>query len=449
MQPYAKLTFNLLSVPDQCIEMESRTIHELNIAPAKMGRVIVVGGGFGGLSVAQILFGNDLQVVIIDRNNYHQFQPLLYQVATSGLEPTAISFPIRGILRDYRDVHFRMATVTAVDTKANIVHTTIGDLSYDYLVLAAGADTNYFGNKNIEQNSLPLKSISEALALRNQIYRTMEAAIDIEDQEERQPYLNFVIVGGGPTGVELSGAVVELRNKILPRDYPGIDFTKMRVILMNAGGRLLDTFSEKSSEQTLLDLQAMGVEVMLNTKVTDYNDNTVYYNDGQALGTRNLVWASGVIANKIPGIENLGRGARITVNDYNLVDGLDNVYAVGDQAIMSSSPHPQVAQVAMQQGQLVAKNILRHIRNQPQQPFKYIDKGSMATIGRNRAVVELKNLKLNGFIAWLMWLFVHLLFIIGVRNRFTVMWDWAWSYITREQPLRSIIVARRKSSDTN
>lgn len=409
-----------------------------------MGRVVIIGGGFAGISVAKALRKSNLQIVMIDRNNYHQFQPLLYQVATSGLEPTAISFPLRAVFRGYPDFHFRMATVTAVDTDRNVVKTTIGDLSYDYLVTAAGADTNYFSMANIEKNSLSLKTIGEALALRNQIYRTMEAAIDVTDSVQLQSYLNFVIVGGGATGVELAGAVVELRNKILPRDYPEIDFSKMRVILMSAGGRLLEAFSEESSAQTLKDLTQMGVEVILNAQVADYMDNTVYYNGEMTLAARNLVWASGIIANRIDGIDKLGRGARIVVDEFNRIEGSQNIFAIGDQAIMTSTPHPQVAQVATQQGTKVGENIMRIMLNKELSPFVYRDKGSMATIGRNRAVAEIGKWRLHGIIAWIMWLFVHLLFIIGVRNKFTVMWDWAWSYITREQPLRSIVEIRKK-----
>lgn len=416
-----------------------------NIPAAKVARVVIVGGGFGGLAVAKALRRSSLQVVLIDKNNYHQFQPLLYQVATSGLEPTAISFPIRGVFRKHSNFHFRMASVIGVDTHSRIVKSSIGEIEYDYLVLAAGADTNYFSMENVRQNAMPLKSVSEALALRNQIYRTMEIAIDETDEDERQTYLNFVIVGGGATGVELAGAVVELRNRILPRDYPEMDFSKMRVILMNATDRLLEAFSQQSSMQTLSDLRAMGVEVMLNAKVTDYHDNEVFYNNGQTIKCRNMVWASGITANRVDGIDSVGRGGRIIVDSYNSVNGLSNVYAIGDQAIMESTPHPQVAQVALQQGRNVGLNIIRINENRSQKPFLYRDKGSMATIGRNRAVAELGQIKLSGFIAWVMWLFVHLLFILGVRNRFTVVTDWAWSYITRDQPLRSIIEARRRS----
>lgn len=421
--------------------MEIHQYNQINIARSSAQRVVVVGGGFAGLALVESLRGSGLQVVLLDTHNYHQFQPLLYQVATSGLEPTAISFPLRRVLRRHRDFHFRMASVTEVDSQAQIVHTDIGDLDYDFLVIAAGAKTNYFGIQNIEQQAFPLKSVAHALALRNHIYRTLELSIDISDLESRQPYLNFVIVGGGPTGVELAGALAELRNRTLPADYPDLDLTKMQVVLINASDRLLDTFSPQSSHRALTDLQHLGVQVLLNSRVYDYLDGKVLYNDNQSIPTETLVWVSGITANIIPGMPQTGRGARIAVDDYNRVQGLQNVFAVGDIAAMTGSTHPQVAQVAIQQARLVGQNIIRNIRNQQPQPFAYRDKGSMATIGRNRAVAEIKGKKINGFIAWIAWLFVHLLFIVGVRNKFTVIVDWAWSYTTHDQPLRSIIEA--------
>lgn len=428
----------------------------LNIPEAQLGRVVVIGGGFGGIALIKSLLGSGLQVVLLDVNNYHQFQPLLYQVATSGLEPTAISFPLRSILRQehgVRDWHFRMTSVESLDLDSHTVRTAIGELKYDYLVIAAGATTNFFGIKGVEQSAMPLKSVGDALALRNQIYRTLEQAIDTEDPHEREVYLNFVIVGGGPTGVELAGAVAELRNRILPKDYPQIDFSQMKVILMNASDRLLEAFSAQSSTRTLQDLQAMGVDVMLNCRVHDYIDDTILYNESERLMTKNMVWASGITANRIEGIpaSSVGRGGRIMIDNFCQIITADdnsqysNVYAIGDIAAMQPTAHPQVAQVAIQQGKLVGQNIVRLIRNQEPQPFTYHDKGSMATIGRNRAVAEVSGFHLSGFLAWVMWLFIHLLFIVGVRNKFTVVIDWAWSYITRDQPLRSIIEASRKN----
>lgn len=416
----------------------------MRISAASTKRVVVIGGGFGGLSVVKTLRKSGFQIVLIDVNNCHQFQPLLYQVATSSLEPTAISFPLRRILRGYKDLHFLMARATGVDTKARVVHTSVGDVGYDYLVVSAGADTNFFSMESVRLNSLPLKNVNEALSLRNRIYRTMEFADRCSDENQRQAYLNFVIVGGGPTGVELAGAVAELRNKVLPKDYPSIDFAKMNIYLLNAGERLLESFSPQSSERTLRDLQKLGVKVMLNAKVSDYHEESVVYNNNQQIQAFNLVWASGIVANAIEGLDNTGRGRRIVIDEYCRVQGYENIFAIGDMAINNQKPLPQVAQVAIQQGRNAGLNIMNTDRGVALVVFNYFDKGSMATIGRNRAVAEVGRFRKGGFVAWVMWLFVHLYFIIGVRNKLHVLWDWCWSYVTRDQPLRSIIEADKK-----
>lgn len=416
----------------------------MRIPMAFTKRVVVIGGGFGGLSVIKSLRKSGFQIVLIDINNCHQFQPLLYQVATSSLEPTAISFPLRRILRGYKDLYFLMAKATGVDSVSGVVHTSDGDISYDYLVVSAGADTNFFSMENIRLNSLPLKNVNEALSLRNRIYRTMEFADRCSDDKRRQAYLNFVIVGGGATGVELAGAVAELRNKVLPKDYPGIDFAKMNIYLLNASNRLLETFSPLSSERTLRDLQKLGVNVMLNAKVSDYLNEVVVYNNNQQIEAFNLVWASGIVANAIQGLETTGRGRRIVIDNYCRVQGYENIFAIGDIAINNDKPLPQVAQVAIQQGRNAGLNIVNVNQGIALKEFRYFDKGSMATIGRNRAVAEVGKFRKGGFVAWVMWLFVHLYFIIGVRNKLHVLWDWSWSYVTRDQPLRSIIEADKK-----
>lgn len=430
---------------------------DLNIpAPVEgIKRIVIVGGGFGGIALAQSLGKRSgFQTVLIDRNNYHQFQPLLYQVATSGLEPTAISFPIRKIFRKVRDFHFRMAEVEAVDRVAGRLRTSAGELHYDYLVLAAGTDTNYFGMENVERHSMPLKSVSEALALRNRVLEVMEQAVRVVDPEARAALLNFVVVGGGPTGVEMAGALAELQQRIFPKDYPELDIAGMKIYLLNAAPRLLEGFSEESSARALHDLRADGVEVVLNAAVKDYDGQTVFYNDSETITARTVVWASGVIANTISGItpEQCGRGRRIKVDAFNRIPDNERVFVIGDQCLQVSDSrypggHPQVAQVAIQQGEQLAANLLRIVSGTASVPFVYKDKGSMATIGRNRAVAEIGGRRFGGFAAWALWLFVHLLFIIGVRNRLTVLFDWSWSYITYDRPLRTIIRPARSARE--
>lgn len=426
---------------------------DLNIRPSTSKRVVIVGGGFGGITLARALTrGGGFQTVLIDRNNYHQFQPLLYQVATSGMEPTAISFPMRKIFRKARDFHFRMAVVESVDSEKKELHTSAGVLRYDFLVLAAGTDTNYFGLENVERHALPLKSVSEALALRNRVLAVMEQAVRTPDKREQAELLNFVVVGGGPTGVELAGALAELQRRIFPKDYPDLDISKsMRIFLLNAAPRLLEGFSEDSSARALRDLRHDGVEVVLDATVRDFDGHTVFYNDGQSIPARTVVWASGVIANTMGGIspDQCGRGRRIKVDAYNRLPGSDSIFAIGDQCLQTDDPrypggHPQVAQVAIQQGRQVAANLHRNLRGEAPQPFRYNDKGSMATIGRNKAVAEIRGRHFGGFFAWALWLLVHLLFIIGVRNRLTVLFDWSWSYLTYDHPLRTIIRSAKK-----
>lgn len=398
-------------------------------------RVVVVGGGFAGMAAVKKLLKAHFRVVLIDKNNYHQFQPLIYQVATSSLEPTSISAPLRRVFRKQKLFSFLMAEVLGVDKARCILQTTSGNVCYDYLVIAAGAKTNFFAMKDIEAESFPLKTIPEALAIKNRIYKNLEIISANAQAENIAPYLNLVIVGGGATGVELAGAIAELKSHVLPKDFPTIDFSKLNIYLLDAFDRLLTAFSVQSSESAYNDLTKMGVKIILGAKVKSYDStrSVVVYNEGIEIPTKNLIWASGIVANAISGLERTGRGARIVTDGYCCES--ENIYAIGDIAIIENYELPQVAQVALQQGKYVADLIAKRTKEK----FKYHDKGSMATIGRNKAIAEISGLKFRGFTAWIVWLFIHLMYIVGFRNRLMVLWDWSLNYITEDQPLGSII----------
>ena len=421
-----------------------------NIPESKQKRVVIIGGGFGGLKLARKLAKQDFQVVLLDKNNYHQFQPLFYQVATAGLEPSAISFPFRKVFQQLDNVFIRLVEVTAVNKEESLVESSIGDISYDFLVVAIGADTNFFGNANIAANSLPMKSIAEALAIRNKILQNYEDALSISDAREQQAYMNIVVVGGGPTGVEVAGTLAEMKKHILPKDFPELQFDKMQIHLLEASPKLLANLSEKSSEKSKKYLDALGVKVTLNARVKDYDGEHISMEDGSSINTKTLIWAAGVIANTLKGIpgEALVRGNRIKVDRYNKVEGCDNIFALGDVAFMTeeayASGHPQVAQVAMQQGENLAQNLVRIAQGKELKPFAYKDLGSMATVGRNLAVVDLPFMKTQGFFAWLIWMFVHLMSIVGTKNRLLIFINWAWNYITYDQSLRLIIRTSKK-----
>ncbi|MCL1942342.1 MAG: NAD(P)/FAD-dependent oxidoreductase [Candidatus Azobacteroides sp.] len=412
---------------------------------AKKKRIVIIGGGFAGTKLAQRLDSNLFQLVLLDKNNYRQFQPLIYQVASSGLEPSAISFPFRRAFRKKKDFHFRMAEVIRIIPEENRLICNIGSIDYDYLVIAGGTDTNYFGIENIKKNAMPMKTVSEALGLRNTILTHFEKALLAETDEDRQTLLNIVVVGGGPTGVEISGALAEMKRYILPKDYPEIDFELMQIYLFEGADKLLGSMSQESSDKSSDFLRQLGVKIYLNSLVKDYVDDKVILADGKEIRTKTLIWSGGVIANAPEGInpETLARGKRIKVNSFNRVEIYDNIFAVGDVCFQTEENypdgHPQVAQVAIQQAKLLAENFPKIVKGEKPTPFSYKDKGSMATIGRNKAVVDLKNFKIQGFFAWYIWMFVHLLFIMGVKNRAFIFLDWIWSYVTYDQPLRLII----------
>ncbi len=414
-------------------------------------RVIIVGGGFGGLRLANALRGSGMQVVLIDKNNYHQFPPLIYQVASAGMEASSISFPFRKILRDRKDFYFRMAEVRAVFPDKKIIQTSIGKAEYDYLILAAGTTTNFYGNQHIAEEAMPMKTVAEAMGLRNALLSNLERAITCATEEERQELLNVVIVGGGATGVEIAGALSQMKRYVLPYDYPDMDANQMHIYLLEAADRLLSGMSPDSSKKAKDFLEEMGVEVRFGKMVTDYKDHKVMLKDGTSIPTRTFIWVSGVRGNSIPGIdgEHLGRGARIIVDGFNRVEGMQDVFAIGDQCLMTADPqypkgHPQLAQVAIQQANNLAKNLLKIFHGDDNlEPFRYKNLGSMATVGRNRAVVELGKMHTQGFVAWVLWLVVHLRSILGVRNKVMVFLNWLWSYFTYDDSIRMIVYATK------
>jgi NADH dehydrogenase len=421
-----------------------------NIPQNKKKRVIVVGGGFGGLNLINELENSGFQVVLIDKNNYHQFLPLIYQVASAGIEPSSISFPFRKIAQKRKDFFFRLCEVRAIVPERNLIQTSIGKAQYDYIVFSAGTISNYFGNQHIEDVAIPMKNVSDAVGLRNALLSNFERAMTTSCEEEKQELLNIVIVGGGATGVEIAGALSEMKKFIFPKDYPEMDSGQLHIYLIEASDRLLSGMSKESSESSLKFLLEMGVKVHLNEKVIGYEDHQVLFDNGGKIPTRSFIWVSGVTAVKIGNMPDtaFGRGNRIQVDEYNRVKGLDNVFSIGDQCLQTTDPnypngHPQVAQVAIQQAKTLAKNLKNIEADKPLTPFRYKDLGSMATVGRNRAVAEIGKIKMNGWFAWLIWLVVHLRPILGIRNKLVILFDWLWNYITYGYSLRLIIYARK------
>lgn len=427
--------------------MEAST-HALLPGLAHIGlpRIVVVGGGFGGLELVKKLAGAPYQTILIDKYNHHTFQPLLYQVATSGLETSSIVFPFRKRFQRKQNLYFRLGEVISVRPDERQIDTSIGSISYDYLVIATGAVTNFYGLKDVEQHALGMKSIVDAIKLRNTIIRNFEQALLTPNPNLRNALMDFMIVGGGPTGVELAGALAELKKHVFPKDYPELQLEEMDIYLVEAGPRLLSGMSQQASLKALEYLTQMGVKVMLNTAVRRYDGQTAELANGQQLFTKTLIWTAGVKANPLPGLPNhcLTPSGRCRVDVYNRVAGFDNIFAIGDVACMEGDPewkqgHPMVAPPAMQQGRWLAGNFLRLASGKPMKPFKYRDKGTMATVGRNKAVVDLRGLRFQGFFAWYVWMFVHLLYLIGFRNKIFVLLNWLWSYFSYDKSNRLII----------
>ena len=418
----------------------------MNIPQSKFPRIVIIGGGFAGVNLVKSLLNKDLQVVLLDKHNYHTFQPLLYQVSSSGLEPDSIAYPLRKIIKKHKNSFFRLAEVEYIDTDKNEITTNIGTLNFDFLVIATGTKTNFFGNKAIETNSMPMKSVPQALNIRSLILQNFEKAAISSTEEERQAYLNFVIVGGGPTGVELAGAIAELKNHILPRDYHDLDSGDMQIHLLEGANRVLPPMSEHASQKAEKFLKRLGVHVHTNVFVKDYDGKHVTTNSDLKLHTETLIWAAGVTGLPIHGLNVesiLERTNRYKVNRFNQIEGYDSIFALGDIASMATenypNGHPQVAQPAIQQGKLLGKNLIRFIKNESPKPFTYKDKGSMATIGRNKAVVDLKHFKFGGFLAWFIWMFILLMSLVGFRNRVIVFFNWTYNYINFDKAARLII----------
>ena len=418
----------------------------MNIPESNLPRVVIIGGGFAGIRLAKTLGNKNVQVVLLDKHNYHTFQPLLYQVSSSGLEPDSIAYPIRKILKKHKTSFFRLAEVNSINTEKNEVLTSIGRLRYDYLVIATGTKTNFFGNAEVQYNSMPMKNVPQALNIRSLILQNFENAAIAETQDDKKKFLNFVIVGAGPTGVELSGAIAELKNNILPKEYRDISSNDMQIHLLEGSDRVLPPMSNHASEKAEKFLKDLGVQIHCNTRVENYDGSKVTTNTNLELKSETLIWAAGVIGAPVQGLKAevlLEKTNRYKVNAFNQVEGYENIFAIGDIGLMTTEAypkgHPQVAQPAIQQGKLLGKNILNLINDKPLKPFEYKDKGTMATIGRNKAVVDLKRYKFSGAFAWFVWMFVHLMALVGFRNRVVTFFNWTYNYINFDKAARLII----------
>ncbi len=417
----------------------------MNIPESDLPRLVIIGAGFVGLQIAKNIDTRHYQLVLLDKNNYHTFQPLLYQVASAGLEPDSIAYPIRKILGKKKNSYFRLASVDSINFETSEISTQIGDLSYDILVIATGATNNFFNNTAIQNHSLPLKTVVDALDLRSKILENFEKALNTQDLSRREELMNFVIVGAGPTGVELAGALAELKNKILPKDFPDLDLRRMQINLIEAAPRVLAAMNETSSKNAHQYLKQLGVQIWTNTRVTDYSNNKVSTDGKTSFRSDNLIWAAGVsgcIPGGIPESE-IARGNRVVVNTLGQIKGYENVYVLGDAAYMETEAYPNglpmLGSVAKQQGNYLAKSLNQKAKNKPVPAFQYNDQGTMATVGRNKAVVQMSRFNVRGWLAWFLWMSIHLMLLVGFRNRLVVFINWTWNYINYNNGLRLII----------
>ena len=408
-------------------------------------KIIIVGGGFAGLQFVKAVDTYRFDVLLIDKLNHHQFQPLFYQVATSQLEPSSISFPFRKVFQKKKNLQIRMADVFEVDTANNKLLTSVGELNYDKLIIATGCQTNFFNNKSFEENAFTLKSTYDAITIRNHVLQLFEDYI-CSPESHKEAMLNIVIAGGGPTGVELAGAFAEIKQNILPRDYPGIDFSHLKITLVEGSPYTLGSMSDKAREASKKYLLQMGVNVVTEVTVLDYENEVVKLSNGTLIRSRTLIWAAGVIGNMLKGLnpDIIQQGNRLKVNRLNQVVGYEHIYAIGDIAYMETPKypkgHPQLANVAINQGINLAKNFKAELAGSEPKEFEYKDLGSMATVGKHKAVVDLPFAKFKGFLAWYFWMFLHLMLILSVKNKLIIFIHWAWAYITKDTSLRLILI---------
>lgn len=425
----------------------------LNIPEPTHKRVVIIGGGFGGLKLVEQLRDSAFQTVLLDRNNYHQFQPLLYQVATAGLNAGSIAFPFRKDLRHNKDFHFRLAQVEKIIPEQKYIVTDIGLLTYDYLVIATGTTTNFYGMTPIQTSALSMKSITEATTLRTRLLSNFEKALVTEDPEKRKKLLTVAIIGGGATGVEIAGAIAEMKRYIFRKDYPELGTNALEIYLIEGSPRLLNNMSEKASEKAFRYLRDMDIRIRLNAKVTDYLNQSIIIEDGDPIPADTVIWVSGVTATLPAGLpqECIGHGGRLFVNEFNQIKNYNDIFAIGDVCLQTEDNypkgHPQVAQTAIQQAKLLAHNLQQLSNNRPLHPFHYRDKGTLATIGRNKAVADLPRFHTSGFLAWILWMTVHLYSILAARNRLEILFNWMWSYLTYDRAIRLIFPASAPSSE--